>query len=224
VFAGYRKQMEKFFDHNPGFASRIPYRLHFEDYTDDELLRMIQFQMKKFYRAGVAIEGDVGGLYMRIAVRRLGRCRGRDGFGNARAAENMFSKIRERQSDRLATERRAGLRPDDLIIKKEDLIGPDPSEAVLNCKAWEQLQKLTGLRSVKDSVKVLIDLIKTNYERELAEQPLVEMPLNRVFLGSPGTGKTSVAKLYGRILADVGLLSGGEGKSCSQRIRILYIS
>ncbi len=28
VFAGYRKQMEKFFEHNPGFSSRIPYNLY----------------------------------------------------------------------------------------------------------------------------------------------------------------------------------------------------
>lgn len=45
MFAGYRKQMEKFFEHNPGLSSRIPYTLHFEDYTDAELLRMLKFQM-----------------------------------------------------------------------------------------------------------------------------------------------------------------------------------
>ena len=214
VFAGYRKQMEKFFEHNPGFTSRIPYTLHFDDYTDQELLRMLQFQMNQFYKTGIDIEDGVDGLYMRIAVRRLGRGRGRDGFGNARALENMFSKIRERQSDRITKMRRAGATPNDLIITKEDLIGPDPSEEILTCSAWDELQKLTGLKSVKQSVNVLIDLIKTNYQRELRGQPLVEMSLNRVFLGSPGTGKTSVAKLYGRILVDIGLLSNGEGKLC----------
>jgi DNA replication protein DnaC len=56
-----------------------------------------------------------------------------------------------------------------------------------------------------------VDTIQYNYQRELDEQPLVEYSLNQVFLGNPGTGKTSIAKIYGQILVDIGLLSNGEG-------------
>jgi hypothetical protein len=175
---------------------------------------MLQYQMNKFYKGAMMIEDGPSGLYMRIAIRRLGKGRGRNGFGNARALENMFQRIRERQSTRLTDQRRQGLGPDDMFMTKEDLIGPDPSTAILKCDAWATLQNLTGLKSVKDSVRFMIDLIKTNYERELQEQPAVEVSLNRCCLGSPGTGKTTVAKLYGKILSDLGLLSNGEGESC----------
>ncbi len=68
----------------------------------------------------------------------------------------------------------------------------------------------------------MIDLIKTNYERELNEKKLIDVSLNRVFLGPPGTGKTSVAKLYGQILTDIGMLSNGEGKF-APGIKMLFL-
>ena len=48
-----------------------------------------------------------------------------------------------------------------------------------------------------------LDRIHTNYQRELEEKEVIDVSLNRVFLGSPGTGKTSVGKLYGQVLADM---------------------
>ena len=42
VFAGYKKDMEKLFEHNPGLPSRFPHNFHFEDYTDEELLSIFE--------------------------------------------------------------------------------------------------------------------------------------------------------------------------------------
>ncbi|KAL9607476.1 MAG: hypothetical protein Q9167_007613 [Letrouitia subvulpina] len=68
ILAGYKNEMEKFFEHNPGFDSQIPQRLHFADYSDDELLTMFGATIERKYR----LADGTNGIYARILVKRLG--------------------------------------------------------------------------------------------------------------------------------------------------------
>ncbi len=56
----------------------------------------------------------------------------------------------------------------------------------------------------------LIELVAVNAQLEEEGKPLLEVVLNKMFLGNRGTGKTIVARIYGQLLGEMGLLSKGN--------------
>ena len=98
----------------------------------------------------------------------------------------------------------------DLAIRIEDVMG---ESAMNNPKLKDVLNEIgekIGWTSIKKSVDDLLDICKKNYEREMLGQKTLPIMLNRLFLGNPGTGKTTCAALYGRLLKELNILSVGK--------------
>ncbi|KAJ2978133.1 hypothetical protein NUW58_g7590 [Xylaria curta] len=202
IFAGYKNDFEAFFAHNEGLASRIPRLLDFDDFTDDQLYDiMLSLFKQRFPERRYTIEGQP------FPERRY-TMEGQPQGGN------YFQRICQRQASRIGQLKKPTMKQR-LNFTKEDILGPRPMNVKANSKAWAKLKSLTGLSEVKRSVHIMFQIIDTNYQRELKGKRPHAHSFNRVFVGSPGTGKTTVAKLYGKILAELGFLSKG-GVTCLQ--------
>ncbi|WP_433083617.1 right-handed parallel beta-helix repeat-containing protein [Dactylosporangium sp. CA-052675] len=80
-----------------------------------------------------------------------------------------------------------------------------------------ELETMVGLAGVKDEVRALIDEIQVNEWRRSAGLSVGAMSHHLVFAGAPGTGKTTVARIYGKLLAALGVLPKGAFKEVSRR-------
>jgi probable Rubsico expression protein CbbX len=108
ILAGYSDRMEKFFQSNPGFRSRIAHHIDFPDYTDPELLAIAELMVQE---QNYRFSSEARDAFVRyIAARKTQPL-----FSNARSIRNALDRIRLRQANRLVANLDRVLTSDDVM-------------------------------------------------------------------------------------------------------------
>jgi probable Rubsico expression protein CbbX len=94
IFAGYKDRIDRFFESNPGLASRVAHHIDFPDYSDEELLQIAGRMVEDL---GLGLSGEAKqALAEYVTLRRQ-----QPNFANARSIRNALDRARLRQARRL---------------------------------------------------------------------------------------------------------------------------
>ncbi|TDE33191.1 AAA family ATPase [Actinomadura sp. 6K520] len=221
ILAGYDAQMAEFLDSNPGLASRFGTRVHFPSYRPAELLRIAD------YHTGLREDRLDPEARRRLAARfeEVERRGIVDELGNGRFVRTLTEAAARARDVRVVDAVAASGGPaepsaDDLVTLRAEDVEAAFAEVTERYRGYAEtptldeaigsLDAMIGLEPVKRQVREIAAQLQVARMRQ--EQGLVTRPPTRhfVFTGPPGTGKTTVARVLGRIFAASGLLARPE--------------
>lgn len=212
VVAGYKDKMEAFEASNEGLARRFgDNHIHIEDYTASEMHEIVRFHAKK---NGFALSDDLERelpIFCENWVNQAG-----NNWGNAGEAENLVNSMvlawKKQNTDREDIGER--------ILEKYHI--PQSKQAYFRplaeyrAEMIESFNNMVGLSSVKAQIEKL--------RRRMRFGDLKE-PGHYIFVGNPGTGKTTVARYMGHIMKSFGLLKHDDVVEYSaESLKAEYIS
>lgn len=215
IVAGYPKEMKHFLDSNPGLKSRFKLYFEFQDYLPQELSQIAEYAcIEKSVKLTPDSKSKVDEIIV-DAYRKRDRT-----FGNARFVYDLVEKAKINLGLRaMGSESPRTLDKEQLAtIELEDVVKIyDPAnrelpnipvdEALLQ-DSLNELNRLIGMDKIKAQINELVRLVR--FYRETERDVLNSFFLHTVFVGNPGTGKTTVARILTKIYKALGVLERGH--------------
>jgi SpoVK/Ycf46/Vps4 family AAA+-type ATPase len=213
IVAGYPNQMDEFINSNPGLKRRFATEVIFEDYTPDELMAIFRQRISQVQGSiSTPLEPALENLFIQLYEERD------DKFGNAGTVENLFNAIDNRRSQRVAHQKLDPVHEpyqfEDLPPKEQEKSQQGVKNEEILQQALQELDSMIGLQEVKRIIRQLVNVEKADQLLKAAGYHPGDTVETRhmIFLGNPGTGKTTVARLVGKIFKALGLLKKGKLK------------